>query len=124
VKVNTELLLNELAQARSGPQVRWEAKLGGRIGQPAQRDFLLGGGKFGRSAWSTAWPGSQAVGAVAAEGSQPAPDAARRDAKEIGNLLGRVSFDNALNSELSKVLEFNGCTFGSHTKDAAKRGPD
>src|SRR5262249_47016835 len=65
-------------------------------------------------------PCHQTLGALAAEGGQPSPDAPGSDTEEVSNLLGRVPLDNALDSEASAALKLNGCTYGSHARHRCK----
>jgi hypothetical protein len=65
-------------------------------------------------------PGGQAVVAVAAGSSPPAPDAPRSDIEEDGDLLDRIALGQALDSEKPSALQFVGCPFGSHTRDRRK----
>lgn len=104
VEADAELLRDESGQARGRPQVGGEAVLGRRVGQPTQHDLLLSGAKFGGTTEAGCGMGRQAVGTVAAEGGQPAPDATGSDAEKVGNLLGRVPLGKALNSEMPPTL--------------------
>jgi hypothetical protein len=120
MEVRVELLLDALGQARSGPHVRGEARLGGRVGQPAEHDLLLGAGELGWATESAAVPGSQDVVATATGVSQPAPDALWSDLEEGRDLLGRIALGEARDSEVPSALQFVGCTFGSQTRGRRK----
>jgi hypothetical protein len=118
VEVGAELLLDELSQARSGPQVGNEAIFGGGVGQPAEHDLLLGRGELGRTPRHRL--GRQAITAVAAVDGEPASNAAGIDGEEVGRLLGRVALDHALDGERPAVLQdFRGAC-ASHTGKSCK----
>ena len=89
MEVDVEFLLNELGQTRSRPQVSRKTILGGRFGQPAQRDLLLSAGQLRRRTGRGPRPGDQTLGAAATEGGQPPPDAPGSDTEKVSNLLGR-----------------------------------
>src|SRR5512143_260238 len=118
VEVGVELLLDQLDQARSGPQVGGEAVLGGGVGQPAQHDLLLGRGEFGQTTGHRL--GRQAVAAVTAVGSEPASDAAGIDTEEVGRLLGGVTLGHALDGEGPAVFQDIGGACASHTGKPCK----
>jgi hypothetical protein len=50
----------------------------------------------------------------------PAADAAGVDDKEVGDLLGRVSLADALDGQKPSLLEFSGCSYGSHARTPSK----
>src|SRR4051794_18398880 len=124
MEVGVKLLLDELGQARSGPQVRGESVLGGRVGQPAEHDLLLSASEPGRTPECASGADRQALVAVAAEGGRPAPDAPGRDLKEGSDLLSRVPLGEALNGEMASPLQFFGCTYRSHTRGHRKPRAD
>jgi hypothetical protein len=106
VEVDAELLFDEQAEPRRRPDLGGETMIGRFVSQPPQRDFLLGGGKFGRTArdGSCRQPGST----MTVEGSHPAADTAGSDAEEVGDLLGSVSLRDALDGETPPTLQFSG----------------
>ena len=85
---------------------------GGVVGKPAEHDLLLGAGEF---------PGSPRGGthrkageSKRAEGSDPTRDGPAMDAKDVGNVLDRVSFEYALNGKEPSALQFGRRARGSH----------
>ncbi len=112
MEVDAPFLLDELGEARGGPQLGGEAVLGRLVVQPAPDDLLLGAGQLGRTTGHG--PCHQGAAAVAAEGGEPTADAAGGDAEEIGDLLRGVSAVDALNGETTAVFQDLGGACGSH----------
>lgn len=102
-----DLLPDQAAPARGGPQFGLAPLRRRALVQPTPDDLLVGGGGFPRPAWN--WSGDESVFASVAEGGDPAPDGRGIDPQEIGALLGRVPLANALHRETTPVLQLVRC---------------
>jgi hypothetical protein len=58
----------------------------------------------------------QARAARLAVGGDPAPHRAGIDVEELGDVLGRVPRQDALNGQEAAMFQFRRCAFVSHTK--------
>jgi hypothetical protein len=78
--------------------------LGGVVGQPPKDDLLLGDRQFPRSAGRGT--DRKPSGSQRPEGSDPTRHGGAMDAEEVGDVLDRVSVENALDGEESSALQF------------------
>jgi hypothetical protein len=104
MEADTELLADQLGQARSGPQFSGEPVLGRPLAQPAEDDLLLCGRELRRAARDGA--SAQSFVASASEPGAPTPDRAGIDVKERSDFLSRVSFEDATDGEEPSMFQF------------------
>ena len=89
-----KLLADQAGQPRPGPQIGREPVLGRLVGQPSADDLLLGMGQLGRP--THRWPSNQTLFTNLPELSDPSPHRAGIATEEVGDFLGRVPLQNAL----------------------------
>jgi len=106
METDGELLWDQMGQPRAGPKLGGEPMLRGFLRQPTQDDFLLGGCELSRS--SRGRTSDQSLFPVPVKGSHPPPHGGSIDPQEIGHLLGRVPFQDALDGESPPMFQFNG----------------
>ena len=76
------------------------------VGQPAQGDLLLGEGQLGRSARGGS--GEQSPLVLLRDTRRPNDGPTGIDAEELGDLLGGVSFEDALDGQQATMFKFLG----------------
>jgi hypothetical protein len=98
-------LLDQMGQAWGGPPLGSEAVLLWVVGQPSADDLLLGGRQLALPPGGGA--GEQAVLAALPGRGDPTPDRAGVDAEELGNFLGGVTLQEALDGEEAAMFQFH-----------------
>src|SRR5512135_2735198 len=103
VELDAELLADQLRQARPSPQVGREPVLRRLVGQPSSDDLLLGSRQLGWPARCRA--GVQTWPTLLPVCGDPPPDGPGVDAEELGDFLGGVPFQDALNGEAAAMFQ-------------------
>ena len=89
--------------------------------EPTKRDLFLGVRQLPGT--SRTRLGGQRRPALATDLRYPSTHATAIDAKEVGNLLGRISIEHALHRQTTPMLQLRGGSFASHELQAAKAMP-
>ena len=97
-------MLDQRGQAWSGPPLGVEAVLPRLVAHPSEDDPLLGGRERGRTAQDGA--GAQPLCAGSLEAGEPTPNRSGIGFKELSDLLGGVSFEDATDGEEPSMFQF------------------
>ena len=118
VEVDTELLADHVGHPRPGPQVGREPVVGRLVCQPPADELLLGAGQLRRPARRR--PGDQTRPTRLSIRGDPAPHRAGIDAEELGDLLGRVPLQDALDGKEATMFQFRRRALVSHARKCKK----